>query len=458
MVNGNGIVRQPTCGDDCHWVGCQSNDSYLDFDCNVHTDAGIKMKYFNAETGQFDEVDICTADQLQDKDCYYNEKRYRAAVDACKAATTCTNSEATYTITFKYQEDGTKGSTKDVVKVNTNTNNKIKTNTSDLKPGTILSYGGCYGNKDGKRWYQTEWTMPGTWQENKHQYASYKEPTNKSGWTYLEGQVCLSPYVVEANKAWANEYLKTYISTGYEANFDGKFKKHDYDDDSTIEGYNIKGESIGFGYFAWKFDVSCFYAISNDETKCNTQPCCVGDDCPDKTCETPPCDKNTTNYTTRSYDDKKPIVNSTQNRVILEDGTPVDSLENLPFNWSSDATLKYFNAGGYNNNPERLLKEIMDNANSGQTFSEDQIDYEYIMDAQVIQFIREYNRDHKNYEFEAKTEAPQVSDTGIQYYESKFLDQLEEKTLKDGTSVDTNRSQDRASMRAKNYRAQGSLE
>ena len=80
------------------------------------------------------------------------------------------------------------------------------------------------------------------------------------------------------------------------------------------------------------------------------------------------------------------------------------------------------------------------------------------MNAQVIQFIREYNRDHKNYEFEAKTEAPQVSDTGIQYYESKFLDQLEEKTLKDGTSVDTNRSQDRASMRAKNYRAQGSLE
>ena len=144
--------------------------------------------------------------------------------------------------------------------------------------------------------------------------------------------------------------------------------------------------------------------------------------------------------------------------MILEDGTPVDSLENLPFNWSSDATLKYFNAGGYNNNPERLLKEIMDKANSGQTFSEEQIDYEYIMDAQVIQFIREYNRDHKNYEFEAKTEVPQVADTGIQYYESEFLDQLEEKTLKDGTSVDTPRSQDRGTMRAKNYRAQGSLE
>ena len=80
------------------------------------------------------------------------------------------------------------------------------------------------------------------------------------------------------------------------------------------------------------------------------------------------------------------------------------------------------------------------------------------MDAQVIQFIREYNRDHKNYEFEAKTEVPQVADTGIQYYESEFLDQLEEKTLKDGTSVDTPRSQDRGTMRAKNYRAQGSLE
>ena len=458
MVNGNGIVRLPTCGDDCHWEGCQKNDSYLDFDCNVHTDAGIKMKYFNAETGAFDEVDVCTADDLQKYDCDYNEKRYKAAVDACKAATTCTNSEATYTIEFKYQEDGTKGSSTKVVKVDTNTNNKVKTNTSNLKPGTILSYGGCYGNKDGKRWYQTEWTMPGTWQENKHQYASYTQPTNKTGWTYLEGQVCLSPYVVEANKAWANEYLKTYVSTGYEANFNGKFKKHDYDDGSTIDGYNIKGESKGFGYFAWKFDVSCFYAISNDETKCNTQPCCVGDDCTDKTCETPPCDKNTTNYTTRSYDDKKPIVNATQNRVILEDGTPVDSLENLPFNWSSDATLKYFNAGGYNNNPERLLKEIMDKANSGQTFSEEQIDYEYIMDAQVIQFIREYNRDHKNYEFEAKTEVPQVADTGIQYYESEFLDQLEEKTLKDGTSVDTPRSQDRGTMRAKNYRAQGSLE
>ena len=477
MVNTNGIVRQPSCGDDCHWTGCQENNTYLDFNCNEYPEAKIKLKYTNPETGKVDEVDICTADDLQEKDCEYNEKRYQAAVRACKAATTCANSEAIYTIKFKYQEDGTKGTSKKIIEVDTNTNNKTshinKVVKNDIKPGTILSYGGCYGNVDGKRWYQTEWTTPGTWQENKHQYASYEKPTaGQTGWTYLEGQVCLSPYVYETNKAWANEYLKSFVSDDYSPSFSGKFSKKKYSEntvnsESRLEGYNIYGEATGegasggFGYFGWKFSVSCFYAISNESTNCKTQPCCVGDECPDTTseCETPPCDNDTTNYTTRSFDDKNPIVNSTQTRVILEDGTLVSNLENLPFNWSEDATMKYFAAGGYNNNPERLLQEIINNAESGQTFSEAQIDYEFIMDTDVINYIRQYNRDHRNYAFDAKVDDPQVSlETGVQYYESKFLDQLETLTLKDGTSVVTPRSQERGTMRAKNYRAQGSLD
>ena len=81
------------------------------------------------------------------------------------------------------------------------------------------------------------------------------------------------------------------------------------------------------------------------------------------------------------------------------------------------------------------------------------------MDTDVINYIRQYNRDHRNYAFDAKVDDPQVSlETGVQYYESKFLDQLETLTLKDGTRVVTPRSQDRATMRAKNYRAQGSLD
>ena len=121
--------------------------------------------------------------------------------------------------------------------------------------------------------------------------------------------------------------------------------------------------------------------------------------------------------------------------------------------------MKYYAAGGYNNNPERLLQEIINNANSGKTYSDELIDYEYIMDTQVINFIRQYNREHRNYEFDAKIDDPQVSkETGVQYYESKFLDQLETLTLKDGTRVETPKSQNRAEMRAKNYRAQGSLD
>ena len=477
MVNTNGIIRNPNCTDNCFWSGCESNNTYLDFDCNIQPGAKVTVNYYNADTGATDTVDICTADDLQAKDCEYNEKRYQAAVRACKAATTCANSEATYTIKFKYQEDGTKGTSKKIIEVDTNTNNKTshinKVVKNDIKPGTILSYGGCYGNVDGKRWYQTEWTTPGTWQENKHQYASYDKPAaGQTGWTYLEGQVCLSPYVYETNKAWANEYLKSFVSDDYSPSFSGKFSKKKYSEnavnsESRLEGYNIYGEATGegaaggFGYFGWKFSVSCFYAISNESTNCNTQPCCVGDECPTPTdkCDNPPCDNDTTNYTARSFDDKNPIVNSTQTRVILEDGTLLSNLENLPFNWSKDATMKYFAAGGYDNNPERLLQEIINNAESGQTFSEEQIDYEFIMDTDVINFIRQYNRDHRNYAFDAKVEDPQVSrETGVQYYESKFLDQLETLTLKDGTRVVTPRSQDRGSMRAKNYRAQGSLE
>ena len=465
MVNTNGIVRQPSCGDDCHWEGCEANNSYLDFDCKEHTDAGVTIKYFNAETGKTDEVNVCSADELVDKDCEYNKKRYEAAVNACKAATTCANSEATYTIKFKYQEDGTKGSEKKIkeITVEDNTSHKNNVVRDNITTKTILSYGGCYANGDAKRWYQTEWTTPGTWQENKHQYASYTKPSNTTGWTYVEGQVCLSPYAHETNKKWANEYLKTYVSSGYTPDFSGKFNKKKYDEnrintETALEGYNIYGESNGFGYFGWKFSVSCFYAISNDETKCNTNPCCVGDECPDTTCENPPCDNNTTRYTTRSYDDKNPIVNSTESRIMLEDGSLLTNFENLPFNWSSAATMKYYAAGGYNNNPEDLLKLMMENAQKGETFSQEQIDYEYIMDSQVINFIRDYNNEHKNYEFASEDEAPKVSkDTGIQYYESKFLDELDGQSLKDGTPAKTVNTKDRASMRAKNYRAQGSL-
>ena len=106
-----------------------------------------------------------------------------------------------------------------------------------------------------------------------------------------------------------------------------------------------------------------------------------------------------------------------------------------------------------------LLNKIISDANNGQTFSEEQIDYEYIMDQQVISAIRQYNKAHKNYTFEASTPEPQVSsETGVQYYESKFLDELEGLTLKDGTSVRTTRSQPRDSMRAKNYRASGTID
>lgn len=463
MVNSNGIVRQPTCGDDCHWEGCESNTTYLDFDCNEHHDAAVTIKYQNAETGATDEVTVCTAKELVDKDCDYNNKRYEAAVDACLAATTCANSEAEYNIKFKYQEDGTKGTTSEIVEVNqffdnkTSYNNKKSLDT--IKPGTILSYGGCYGNPDGKRWYQTEWTTLGTWQENKHQYASYQEPSNKIGWTFYEGKICLSPYVHETNKAWANEYLYAYVNSK-EPQFTNKFdNSQKYNDTKDVlEGYNIyasaggDSDAQGFGYFGWKFNVSCFYAISNDN--CTTT--CCGEDCCEDDCCGSDCD--TTAYTSRSFDDKNPIVNAAETRVILEDGAELASFENLPFNWSKDATMTFYAAGGYNNNPEDLLKEIIKNANAGQTFSQEQIDYEYIMDQQVINYIRNYNKAHKNYEFESSSPDPLVSlDTGIEYYQSKLLDELSGQTLKDGTKVETSNSKDRASMRAKNYRSTGTI-
>ena len=449
-----GYYNNDQCHDTCSWVGSSCTGKYLYFDygyyqklcsklgsqasnCTSQTKSPTYKELTGIDLKDKDGKDyvINNSKDLRKADTIYNKKIKQKVLEACEASTTCNQSESTYIIHFNYS---LKGET-EVVTVppysepNKSTLKNKFSETIKAQGEILLSYGGCYAdNNEGNRWYQSEWTFPGTWIRLKGNKVSFTEPSDKQSWAFQKGKVCLPPNMKNTNAKWAAQFIKateavnnpTYTSD-WEFSKDAQDKvktdpKHAFTSTKdNYEGYNIYAESNGFGHFNWNFSISCFWSMTDGSTTVD----CVGDTCNENcgkdgvecTCNEKDgnCEKKNSDegYTIRSFDSDDPVLEGVQKKELLT------TERNTPFNWSHGAWMKYMKAGGYDIDPEVYLQELKEN----KDIFDDEPDLEVTLTSDNINQIRKYNKDHNKDGYSFEGQVTSAMGTGVTYYESPFI-------------------------------------
>lgn len=422
----SGILRarqgSNDCDDPCWWSGysepnsvCEE-DAYIEFDYRKYQQLGLKNvkcpKYkFRSANGTEETKEICNVQELMQADAISNINMRNQAVKACEAQTTCAQTTSTYSIEFKYKKQKTTTILKPYSDESDKDELKSKTGGNPFKRyNVLLSYGGCYGHNESKRWYQSEWTFPGTYQGYKGQ-NSFTNPGKANTSTFNPGLVCLPSDTYEPNEEWARKYFSlidpklTPITTPW--NFDSSKK---YENPNTVDGYNIKAKSNNFGHFKWDFTISCFYALSSgcQGSSCSPSDTCHDNNpfcCKDKECKT----SGKEEYKNRSYNAISPLLKNE------------DTDRKIGFNWTKNAQLVKMPNGEYNIDPEKLAAKIKQHGTEGKTFSDEVKDYEYKLTPENIVNIRRYNKDNKIDTFEGTVD----SVNGVVVYKSDFLNKSE---------------------------------
>ena len=403
-----GIPKEASCTDNCYWIGCR--------------DGGL---YLNKET----------AEKANEK----NVADYKALVESCKAAASCSSTTAIFTISvdYKYTDDHDKTqigtidfpyskakTDRETDTILNDTGDKLyslgirnsgKSNSVDDQ-STILKYGGCYNDAEQKNWYLTEWSFPGTWLNNKHQNISYT-PRRDSGWKAYPKKFCVPLNALDVNKKWWLTYYGHAI--------DKKFKNYSYENLKAMEDYgNCKGKSSKilnklkqaknasyketdfdwnirayarkFGLFEWDINIKCFYALYGSFAEicdCDDPPCKKKD-----TCENPPCDGDNdgggnVKYSSRpvALDDLFPSADGTKPDPGSTGRTPA-------FNWSEYATQEKKDAA-YISQPSAYTKWVQKNNYS--IYSDEYIDYEVILSKKDIAELRSKGKNYTDYSGEA---------------------------------------------------------
>jgi len=352
--------------------------------------SGFKRAYYN---GGYYCNSVCswggcsTDDYLNPNDA---QETYQDALDsyneellACKAQASCTTKTSTYTISVDNKlTDGTSNKWNyqaDLVeKDNTTQNNQL--NGEALNGMTIVldSGGTCYGENEYKDFdYMTEWSFPGTWINNKTGEISYQKPSNSNAWHNKEGKFCTSLKSANVNTDWWIWKIDPAKSKPKE--------------EISIEDYNILAKATNFGYFNWNISIQCFYAIYDDYNRECTDP-----ECP-----------NGLSYKIRSVDNKN-LFPSTNGSI-----TSTHEYGRDPgFNWSVGATN--FNNESYEITPYALMYHIQ----SSETYTEDNIDYEFILTKETLRELRNYNKSRGNY---TKFDGNVINETGVEAYQSNLI-------------------------------------
>ena len=390
-----GIPRTATCSDVCSWIGCKSGKYYLN------------------------------PDSLNE-DAKYNQEQYEELVRECKAAASCTNKTAYFTISVDYKNG--KGETLTIdfpysnAKVTKNDKkfnivsgdqltskgkgeetgdtsgddnttlikNKLCTtaNLNSKSKTWIRHYctRGCYEADSEKDLYRAEWTFPGTWENLKSGEISYKKLSGGS-WKERPKYFCVPADAQNVNTNWwIYYYSKNYKNdTRFAYNVkdytqkieDGKcdttcsytFKNIDGMKESDIKDWNIRALARGFGYFAWNIDIKCFYAL-NDQKKT-----------PIGTCRTKTC-RSEEDYRIRSVDLKN-LFPSKSGAAVSYDTTG----RSPGYNWSAYATQTTKDTV-YKSQPSEYTKWVQ---KKGYAVYEDKnLDYAVTIDKDSIQAIKNH--------------------------------------------------------------------
>ena len=393
-----GIPKKTTCTDTCSWIGCKGDNIYL-----------------NEEQAQMD-VEA-------------NKEVYERLEKECKAAASCTSTTAEFTISVDYTQKGKSekktinfpytsmdAKNKDQLSSHGSENKDSIINTSTADNTTILKYDGCYKDEDQKRWYQTEWTFPGTWINNKTYEISYK-PVKTIGWRAEPNKYCVPLNAKDVNtKWWLYYYATKYSNNGaYAVNnkdyinnsedcktkSDGTSDKADKakscnygsatftsDDAKNIE-YNIHATTKRFGYFGWYIDVDCFYALyegfdcsnnSNNKQGSNNSRIKANKTCTDGNSE----------YRVRAVDLKNLFPSSDGSKL-----TSTDTTGRSPgYNWSKYATQETKDTA-YQSFPEKYTKWIQSKGYS--VYSDQYLDYYIPLTKEEINKIKKAGKNYTDY-------------------------------------------------------------
>ncbi len=341
------------CYSTCYYTGCDNNEPLNNSD--------VEGNY---------ETDLAT----------YNE-----FISTCSAKASCSTKTAEFTIKVNNK---TKDKPNEDNWINydaatlTNTGSAVDIND---KSNIILNRSDCYGETIKENKYMTEWSFPGTWVNNKTGEISYQEKTDKT-WHKKTDKFCTSLNSANVNTGWwyygaMNE--KKNVVTG-ESMTDEQLK-------AAVTDYNIKASTSDFGHFNWKIDVSCFYALYDTATTpipcTDNDPSCTPDPDPDNpSCTEPGCADvdPAQRYRIRTVDNSD-LFPSTDG----EETTDSTKTGRTPgFNWTVNATnLKNKN---YIIAPTALLTEIQEKERKGETYSDTNLEYEFVLDRTALSAIRKH--------------------------------------------------------------------
>ena len=411
VYSDTGIPKAYNCTDTCSWVGCTGSEAYLNED-------------------------------TLEQDTKWNNEQYEKLVSKCKAAASCTNKTAYFTISIDYRngegkditydfpysnakvvKDGDKFTIGDGDKL-TSKGEGYKEEGTSSKSNTTLIKGklcteeniknnsktwnrhycsrGCYEADSEKDLYRAEWTFPGTWENLKSGEISYT-PKSGGSWKSRDKYFCVPADAKDVNTKWWNYYYTKKYKDDPQFAANDKYYNQNISNTQCnksceyvlngknsfgykeVEKWNIRALARGFGYFAWNIDIKCFYALNNQ-----------GDD---PTCKTHCKNKSNEAYRVRSVDLK--------NLFPGKDGQAVnyDSTGRSPgYNWSEYATQTSKDPT-YISRPKEYTKWVQKKGNT--VYEDANLDYMVTLDKASIQAIKAH-----------------LKDTGVKYttYEGNIID------------------------------------
>ena len=420
------------CASDCYHINCPA-ETYLDT-----RDSNGRLLI---------EVDYET-----------NLKNYNQKVKECQAAAVCTTKTSSYSMEADYTAEGEKN--KRTLKFPGGNNNSTEksclkslatTDTVQADNGissVVTCFDGCYKSTSQRNNYLAEISFPGTWVNNKSGEISFTQKDAGSGWHYVDNEFFIPLNAQPVNTDYWRYYIansSTKISAQSEKKEVVRNLCVDYTTYNMVDGksrtlkdspdtYNIRAYINDFGYFGWDFNVRCFYALAEYETK---------------TVKAETNSTITNCYPTSTADDYIIRTVSKEDLFPTTDTDKTTSKESpsriTGFNWSEGATIKTKsnkNDNGqivpintnYVNNPTKVLGDIQlrgadiygdgdsDDRNPGDN---PYLDYSFQLTPQALKAIRDYGKKtNNNYtDFTGKYEII----SGVNAYYSGLIEMLNER-------------------------------
>jgi len=398
VIGENGFKRHDygsyICHDNCWWSGC-SGEVYL----NPGYAAKDKAK---------------------------NEEIYKKTIEQCKAAASCNTSTAEFTIAVDYIHDtkDKKNETTTITFPYSTKKDKLTskgdgaenpTNTASKADSTILSYAGCYESGSAKNWYQTEWSFPGSWINNKTGEVSYVDKSKNTAWKTMKDKFCIPLDAKDVNQKWWNYYYSKTLDLSDTSIHSEKYTekcgpssslysitKPANESQVSVDKWNITGKAVKFGYFDWNLEFKCFYALNSNPTDIKTIT--------DESHLIEACSKPT--YRIRSVD--------LNNMFPATDGSELQSTSQSGrtpgFNWTSYADndknehfLSY---------PSKYMEQVQTKGYS--IYGDSSLDYEFELTPEILRQMRKTTKaNDSNYtEFTGESK---ISTKGVVNYKSTAI-------------------------------------